>query len=79
LERQGFFQVQTDCSSCEGTGTRRTPCGTCTGTGLVRDRRSVQVTVPEGVDTGLTLRLVNQGDAGKYGGPRGHMFVKIQV
>ncbi|RYY36943.1 molecular chaperone DnaJ, partial [archaeon] len=38
-----------------------------------------QVVVPPGVDTGINLRLSNQGDAGERGGPPGHLFIHIRV
>jgi molecular chaperone DnaJ len=76
---QGFFSIQTSCNSCDGTGKQRTPCVTCAGTGLIKDKKKVNVNIPAGVDSSSNLRLVSQGDAGKLGGPRGHLWVKLKV
>lgn len=41
--------------------------------------RKIQVTIPAGVDDGMTLRLRGEGEAGVEGGPSGDLFVSIQV
>ena len=76
---QSFFRMQTVCSKCGGRGKIQPPCTTCGGDGLVRERRTVSVTVPAGVDDSTTLRLANQGDAGRNGGARGHLWVKLNI
>ena len=42
------------------------------------DRARPQVVVPAGVDSGINLRLPNQGDAGEKSGPTGHLFVQVR-
>ena len=39
----------------------------------------LDVKVPAGVDTGMTLRLSDEGEAGTLGGPRGDLYVEISV
>eukprot|EP00469_Lotharella_globosa_P014319 CAMPEP_0167819466 /NCGR_PEP_ID=MMETSP0112_2-20121227/5412_1 /TAXON_ID=91324 /ORGANISM="Lotharella globosa, Strain CCCM811" /LENGTH=465 /DNA_ID=CAMNT_0007719637 /DNA_START=22 /DNA_END=1419 /DNA_ORIENTATION=+ len=77
--QQGFFQMQQTCGQCGGRGVIQPVCDTCQGSGLVWDTREVVVTVPAGVEDGMQLRVRDQGDAGRNGGPRGHLYVKIQV
>ncbi|KAH8098499.1 hypothetical protein JL720_1445 [Aureococcus anophagefferens] len=43
------------------------------------DRRSVDVAVPPGVDTGMQIRLSGKGGAGDAGAPAGDLFVQIEV
>lgn len=43
------------------------------------DRRQIDVTIPAGVETGQTLRLRGQGEAGVAGGPAGDVLVDITV
>jgi molecular chaperone DnaJ len=78
-QNRGFLVIQTTCGDCEGEGVRRTKCGDCGGEGLKRERRRVTVTIPPGVDNDTNLRLQQQGDAGQYGGPRGHLWVRMSV
>ncbi|MDT8273319.1 MAG: molecular chaperone DnaJ, partial [Desulfomonilia bacterium] len=77
---QGFFTISTTCPQCRGTGQYISkPCTTCKGSGtLVREKR-LKVKIPPGVDTGATMRLTGEGEAGDLGGPPGDLYVFIQV
>ena len=76
----GFFQIQQTCPTCRGAGeVIADPCGVCRGEGRVRKNRTIQVTVPAGVDSGMNLRLGGQGDVGKHRGPNGNLYVSVQV
>jgi len=77
---QGFFTVRTTCPHCRGTGQMITdPCRECRGTGQIKIRKTVSVKIPAGVDTGSRLRLTNEGEAGRQGGPRGDLYVFVHV
>ena len=43
------------------------------------DRKSVDVDVPAGVDTGMQIRLGGRGGGGDRGAPAGDLFVSIEV
>lgn len=74
-----FVQTQT-CGECGGTGKKiENPCGECHGRGKVRRERVISVAIPAGVDTGSTLRLSGEGEAGERGGPAGDLYVKLYV
>lgn len=80
VRAQGFFQISTTCPACHGQGqVIRQPCRKCGGEGRVRARRTVQVKIPPGVDTGSQLRLRGEGEPGEYGGPPGDLFVVLHV
>eukprot|EP00761_Pharyngomonas_kirbyi_P006699 gb/GECH01006707.1/.p1 GENE.gb/GECH01006707.1/~~gb/GECH01006707.1/.p1 ORF type:complete len:500 (+),score=84.07 gb/GECH01006707.1/:1-1500(+) len=77
----GFFRVEQTCRSCGGTGSiLKDPCGTCGGSGNTHEMRNVEINVPPGVDTGVNLRLSNEGDPAPGGkGSRGNLYVQVQV
>ena len=63
---QQGFQMASTCETCGGQGVvtpKGSECGTCTGNGVVRQRKSVQVDIPGGVEDGMRLRVSGEGDA----------------
>lgn len=76
----GVFQTQTTCNTCGGTGrVFKTTCSECNGTGNVRKKKEIEVTIPEGVDTGYQLRISGKGSAGTNGGPNGDIYIEFKV
>ena len=76
---QGFFKINTVCSACGGRGAAHPPCTACHGDGTVRERRSVVVVVPPGVDSHHQLKVSGQGDAGRRGGVNGDIRVRLHI
>ncbi|MFP5213185.1 MAG: molecular chaperone DnaJ [Acidobacteriota bacterium] len=80
IQSQGFFRISTTCVRCQGAGrTLTSPCKACQGQGRVRRKRTVQVKVPAGVDSGTRLRLRSEGDGGYRGGAAGDLYVRLDV
>ena len=76
----GVFQTQTTCNTCGGTGrVFKKACTECNGTGNVRKKKEIEVTIPEGVDTGYQLRISGKGSAGTNGGPNGDIYIEFKV
>jgi molecular chaperone DnaJ len=76
----GNVMTSTPCGTCRGYGTVIPhPCVTCQGQGRVRDRRTVPVDIPAGVDTGLRLQMPGSGEIGPAGGPHGDLYLEIKV
>lgn len=68
------------CSNCHGQGvTIDQPCQDCRGQGRKRVRRTVQIKVPAGVDTGTRLRVAGAGEASPNGGQPGDLHIVIHV
>lgn len=68
------------CDQCNGTGqVVETPCHTCHGDGRTRVTRRVTVTIPQGVDDGMQIRLRGEGEGGLRGGPPGDLMIVLQV
>jgi len=77
---QGFFTVRTTCPFCHGKGqVIPHPCTNCDGTGQINVTKKVAVKIPAGVDSGSRLRLMDEGEAGGFGGPPGDLYVFIDV
>ncbi|MBW3534348.1 MAG: molecular chaperone DnaJ [Gemmatimonadetes bacterium] len=77
---QGGFAVKRPCPACYGRGiVPDEPCASCGGSGTVRQRRKIQVAVPQGVDTGTKIRLTGQGERGRDGGQPGDLVITFKV
>jgi molecular chaperone DnaJ len=76
---KGVFQIEKQCQPCRGTGKTTPACNTCHGETLVEKVESVTVRIPAGVDSNTNVRLANQGDSGYHNGPRGHLWVKLNI
>jgi len=76
----GRFVHAATCPQCKGEGTVITnPCRQCKGSGKERVKRKIIVTVPPGIDDNYQMRLRNEGDAGKYGGSQGDVYINFSV
>jgi len=76
----GVMQSSAECPSCSGRGKIiHQPCTKCRGVGLVRKNRSIKVNIPAGIDSGQTISIRGQGNAGANGGEPGDLFVTISV
>ncbi|HWE39258.1 MAG TPA: molecular chaperone DnaJ [Isosphaeraceae bacterium] len=80
VQSRGFFQLATTCPACGGQGTRITdPCPKCRGGGRLGVEVGLNVTIPPGVDTGMTVQVRGQGEPGDLGAPRGNLRVQLYV
>jgi molecular chaperone DnaJ len=78
--QQGFFTVERTCPTCSGLGQIiKNPCTSCQGVGRVQKKRTLDVSVPSGVETGNRIRLSGEGEAGLRGGGAGDLYVFIDV
>lgn len=78
--QQGFFTINRTCGQCQGTGQIISePCPTCRGQRRVHRERNLSVTIPAGIETGMRLRLSQEGEHGINGGPPGDLYVAIMV
>jgi molecular chaperone DnaJ len=79
----GGFHMQAACQACSGAGSSIPPgcgCPSCNSMGKVRERKTVQVKVPAGVDQNSRIRVAGEGDAPVQGqGPSGDLFVTLNV
>ncbi|RKD34745.1 molecular chaperone DnaJ [Thermohalobacter berrensis] len=74
-----FVNVRT-CDKCHGTGeVIEEPCSKCGGTGKEKRIKKITLKVPAGVDTGSVIPLRGEGEPGERGGPRGDLYVYINV
>ena len=78
--QQGFFSVARTCNACGGAGqVIGDPCATCHGQTRVNSELKLKVKVPPGVEEGTRIRYAGEGDAGRSGGPKGDLFIVLNI
>lgn len=76
----GSFVNISTCPRCQGQGTVvKTPCHECRGSGRTYATRHIQVSIPAGVDDGVTIRVSGQGEPGEHNGPPGNLYITLNV
>ena len=67
------------CQQCGGEGKIiSNPCRSCNGSGLVRQRETIKVKIPAGVEAGMQLTIQGEGHAAKNNGINGDLLVVIE-
>lgn len=71
------------CQACGGSGStvpRSSRCGECEGVGRVKERKTVDVEIPAGIEDGMKIRLPTSGDIPLSGpGTPGDLLVRVNV
>merc|ERR1711871_778329 len=76
----GVFNNVVTCPNCKGSGQSVDEyCPTCKGKGANLEAQEVVVRVPAGISSGTSLRVRGAGNDGRKGGPRGDLFVVVNV
>ncbi|KAF9648535.1 hypothetical protein BDM02DRAFT_3239549 [Thelephora ganbajun] len=77
------FRMASTCQVCRGVGTivpQGGNCASCDGLGKVRQRKSVVVNIPAGVEDGMGIRIPGAGDSPLSGnGQPGDLIVRVRV
>ena len=77
---QGFFTIERTCAACGGLGkVIEKPCPACHGQGRTAKDKTLQVTIPPGVEDGTRIRLAGEGEAGLRGAPSGDLYIFLSL
>jgi molecular chaperone DnaJ len=76
---RGRLRFVSPCADCSGSGRIATDCFECGGESRILRTDIMELDIPAGVSTGSRVRFPNHGDAGKYGGPSGDLYVITNV
>lgn len=78
--RRGIMVFTTTCDTCHGKGqVVDKPCDECSGQGLVPKKIKAKVMIPPGIHSGQRIQQRSQGDASPNGGPKGDLYVQVEV
>lgn len=76
----GTMVQESACPECHGEGKKaEVKCSECRGEGRTRQMETLIVKIPAGVDNGTRIRLSREGEAPKYGGDLGDLYIGLTV
>jgi molecular chaperone DnaJ len=76
----GRLSTVTTCGDCGGRGRLVSdPCSHCGGSGRRLAEAEIPVTIPPGVEDGVSVRVEGGGEAGERGAPPGDLYVFVHV
>ena len=77
---RGPIMFTTTCSTCRGRGAVvEHVCTACEGDGEREETTRVTVSFPAGIDDGMRVRVVGQGEPGEPGAAPGNLYVDVHV
>ena len=76
----GQFTQVVNCQKCSGTGDSfNSGCQKCKGSGRYHDTKNIFVTIPQGIDDGMQIRLQGEGEPGFGTGQDGDLYIVVKV
>lgn len=76
----GNVQSAVACDKCDGDGKiPEKPCSECKGTGVNRQKKTLKVKIPAGIDNGQRIRITKEGEVGYKGTNPGDLYLQIKV
>lgn len=80
FQSRGFFSMSSTCPECQGTGKIITKlCSNCHGRGQIKEKQTINIHVPAGIDHGMRLKMSGYGDAGEGRAAAGDLYVFINL
>ena len=75
----GAMRFNITCPKCHGSGRLQNVCPACYGEGRTVRPETVEVRIPQGVQSGARLRVGGKGNAGTFGAPAGDLYITVRV
>ncbi|WGS66294.1 molecular chaperone DnaJ [Enterobacteriaceae bacterium ET-AT1-13] len=78
--KRGFFTLQQTCPKCNGLGKIiKNVCNNCNGNGRIKKNKNLSIKIPKNLNTGDSIRVSGEGEAGKRGGLSGDLYIQIKI
>ncbi len=76
----GSMRTQKICSKCQGTGEQvKNPCSSCHGSGAQAKKEVMEVSIPKGIESGVTLRVSGKGHYDRQTSNFGDLYLKVYI
>jgi molecular chaperone DnaJ len=81
-QRSGFgiFRQISTCSHCRGAGQMvKDPCEKCKGKGFIRKTNTHRISIPQGADSGYSIRIEGAGESGNEAMQPGDLYIVLNI
>jgi len=76
----GAIRTQRTCPKCGGEGEQiSNPCSKCGGEGTQREKKSVTIKIPKGIESGVTLKIKGKGNYDRQTSDYGDLYLRVFV
>ncbi|MFW6285641.1 MAG: molecular chaperone DnaJ [Nanoarchaeota archaeon] len=76
----GQIRTQRTCPDCEGKGEKIiNPCDKCNGKGTIKQKEEIEVTIPKGIENGMTIRVSQKGNYDTSRKSYADLYLKVFV
>ena len=76
----GAIRTQRPCPTCSGQGTViNNPCSQCKGDGTTKQKETISIQIPKGIESGVTLKVSGKGSYNPDTKAYGDLYVGIKV
>jgi len=76
----GSFNSVVTCPECMGEGKKpEKPCHVCSGEGRIKDKETIKIFIPAGVDQNQLIKIEQAGEQGKRGAKAGDLYIRISL
>jgi len=76
----GVFSSTTVCPKCKGEGAVvKDSCKYCGGEGKVVVERKITVKIPKGIESGMQIRISEEGEPGERNAPPGDLYIVARI
>lgn len=76
----GTVQHLEVCDACEGTGkVPERPCAVCRGLGVRKQKKTIKVRIPAGIESSQRIKVSGEGEVGYRGSRAGDLYIVLEV
>ncbi|MEW6103235.1 MAG: molecular chaperone DnaJ [bacterium] len=80
IQQTGFFSISRTCTRCDGGGSIiTTSCPECRGRGFIHRKKTITIKIPQGIESGTSIRIQGEGEIGIGGGSPGDLYIVIHI
>ncbi|MBU4350713.1 molecular chaperone DnaJ [Candidatus Parcubacteria bacterium] len=74
----GSFSSYVTCPECKGDGKKpEKPCNVCKGEGRIKNKETIKIFIPAGVDQNQLIKIEGAGEQGKRGSRAGDLYIRV--